>query len=191
MQAWVVDGDSVGESMVVFMPDDTTPEDVQREWECEGERRPEWDQYAPEMPAEVLLAAGWWLRCAGCGHTLFVEGCEECDSECGTYPGMLFSGEDAYCQQECWIEEVRRTRAYQRRKKRGEREGAAAVLSRWPDATVRRVDPLSLGWERWGVDFLLPGLRFPLRLEGETGKSTAKLLVAHGDLEAWARRTEP
>lgn len=62
------------------------PEDVT------AEREPELDAHAPgPVPAEALLAAGWWLECAGCYSVLIGE----------AEPAPVCDGTRLWCSEAC------------------------------------------------------------------------------------------
>ena len=83
--------------------------------------RPDYDHFAPlgMVPAEQLLADGWWISCWYCGHWVEAEGCDYCHERAGPdslVPPVVVSGEFVYCSESCHQaeqEERRQRKIYQ------------------------------------------------------------------------------
>ena len=111
------DGYNDGESVIVFAADEAEAQrkgaaeldlsiDDGEVYDCE--RRPEFDSFADRgfVPAEELIAAGWWFECLGCGHQVNsdMEGEDE-DGE--PYPlNPVYEDHGVWCTPECKAREL-------------------------------------------------------------------------------------
>lgn len=94
------------------------------------ERAPYADAYTEQrwVPAEVLMANGWWISCGHCGAQVF----DDNEDEDGNPKVPVFEGKHTYCDQDCKDAEEH-DRAERARLKQ---EVIAGTLARWPEAEI-------------------------------------------------------
>lgn len=102
------------------------------EWEgVQSCHRAPWaDEFAEQgwVPAEVLLANGWWQTCGGCGDQVY----DDAEDEDGTPKEAIFSGRHVWCCQSCKDAEEQEAREEAARKQ----AVIDTTLERWPEATI-------------------------------------------------------
>jgi len=115
-------------------------------------RRPEFDAHAPgPVPAEVLLANGWWLECGHCSHEIREGWCEDgCVDDDAPVRGVCV-GTEAYCTETCRT--VRETVC--REDREGRARVRAAVDRHIPGSTVDFIWRDASGW---AARLFLPGM---------------------------------
>jgi hypothetical protein len=146
-------------------------------------RRPTFDRWAPgPVPAEALLADGWWLECGWCEHRIdggegrcvFEDDDADDDDARPCASACLTRGEDAFCDAAC-LAAFRADRA--RRRRELDLARALALLT-FPGCSNLDV---------WGTPPVVT-FRFP----GSEGNATWRPVERHAhvqprDLEPWRR----
>lgn len=86
--------------------------------DVKARREPRFDAHAPgPVPAEALLAAGWWLPCEHCNHRVVDDGCPACveaaEEEAGhevDWAPSVTCGQEVWCSEACCAAEARERR---------------------------------------------------------------------------------
>lgn len=172
-RAWVVDVDDDGQEIVFatsegrarvlgarLVGDDPREVTVRHE--------PRFDAHAPgPVPADALLAAGWWLTCGWCEHHVTEEGCHTCaedaEDEGTSAPEPVTHGTSAWCST-AHRDADREDRAERRQR---EATARAAALARLPDAEVESASATSDGGAT--VHLRVPGCRGTVTYEWPAG----------------------
>lgn len=145
-------------------------------------RKPQFDCYAPgPVPVEAKFDDGWWFECSHCYHRVTQDGCYDCDED--EPHASICVGESVYCSEKC-----RQAHDEERQRMRELRsEAEAAVLARFPSATILRAFQGDGGCgcfrthhENITVEFTVPGAAYKHRPPH----------YCHGCKKAWANQQD-